>query len=667
MVRAIWMAAGDTARNLFPRTIRLILAMALLAVSLTSTAPALAADLSKTMAAVAAEDWPKARRLARNQGELANSIVEWHRLRAGPVEGGASFGEYRNFLQRHPDWPGLPMLRRWGEIAMPASTPPKEVLEYFLQDEPATGPGAMRLAAAFRALGEDKAAQAEVIRAWTTLSLSPADESTLLAEYGQILAKHHITRLDMLLWRHRFTEAQRMAPRVPEAWRKLMAARIALRRNAPGVDPLIKAVPDTLKNHPGLAYERMEWRARKNREDGVLEIMLAHSDTAETLGRPEAWAKRRRPLAREMMRQGRTREAYLLASQHHLSDGVDFADLEWLAGYIALRKLDNPAAALDHFRRFRMRVNSTISLGRAGYWEGRAHEALNQPSQAVTAYEFGAEFQTSFYGQLAAEKAGLPMDPRLSGNEAFPIPANAAFLNSDVYAAGKALHEAGELVLAARFFAHMAESMSRAEIGQMARALEDLGSPHIQLRIGKRASSAGQMLHRALFPLLPLPRQGTGAVPPELVLAIARRESEFNPSVRSPAGALGLMQLMPATAQETANALDLPYSKARLTRDPAYNARLGIAYLDRLQRRFGQATILVAAGYNAGPSRPARWIKDYGDPRGGKVDPVDWIEHIPFRETRNYVMRVMESLAPYRARLSERPSEWRLSQELRAK
>jgi len=210
----------------------------------------------------------------------------------------------------------------------------------------------------------------------------------------------------------------------------------------------------------------------------------------------------------------------------------------------------------------------------------------------------------------------------------------------------------------------MAESMSRREIGQMARALEDLGSPHIQLRIGKRASSAGEMLHRALFPLMPLPRQGTGPVPPELVLAIARRESEFNPAVTSPAGAQGLMQLMPATAQETAASLGLPYSRSRLTRDPAYNARLGVAYLAGLQKRFGAATIMVAAGYNAGPSRPIRWVSEFGDPRKGEIDPVDWIEHIPFRETRNYVMRVMESLAPYRARLGETTTEWSLSREL---
>ncbi|MCR9087908.1 MAG: lytic transglycosylase domain-containing protein [Rhodobacteraceae bacterium] len=633
-----------------------------LAVLSVCAVPGSAARLDEALSAVRDDDWATAQRLARGDGEVAVTIVEWHRLRAG--EG--AFSDYRSFLQRHPDWPGLELLRRRGEDTIPASADPRDVLDYFLQTQPQTGTGAMRLAAAFKALGETEAANAEAVRAWTTMSLTPAQESTVLAEYGQVLSDHHVARLDNLLWLHRFGEAERMRGRVPDGWRRLMDARIALRRDQPGVDTRIAAVPDDLADDPGLAFERMEWRARKRRVEGVTEIMLASSASADTLGRPEAWAKRRRPLARQLMRDGQAREAYLLASQHHLTSGVDFADLEWLAGYIALRKLDEPAAALGHFQRFRASVGSTISLGRAGYWEGRAYEALGQPLQAQAAYDFGAEFQTTFYGQLAAEKAGLPMDPRLTGSESFPVPANAAFLRSGVYAAGKRLDEAGEEVLAARFFAHMAESMSRAEIGQMAATLEELNSPYIQLRIGKRAQRYGESLHRALFPVLPISVQDRPGVSQALALAIARRESEFNAEVVSPAGARGLMQVMPATAEETAEALGLPYSRSRLTSDPAYNARLGTAYLVKLRRRFGDATIMVAAGYNAGPSRPPQWIERYGDPRSGAIDPVDWIESIPFRETRNYVMRVMESIGPYRARLSGETSEWALTRDLKA-
>ncbi len=620
------------------------------------------ADLAGAMEAVRAKDWPAATSEAQSDGAAAVAIVEWHRLRAS--EG--SFAEYQAFLRAHANWPGLPLLRQRGEAAIPPSAAPREVVEYFLQTQPRTAEGAMRLAAAFKALSEDRAAEAEAVRAWTTMSLTAQQESVLLAEYGPAFADHNIARLDTLLWHHRFAEAERMRGRVPEGWRKLMDARIALKRDQPGVDNFISAVPEPLRSHPGLAFERMEWRARKGRTDGVVEIMLQASATKAGLGRPEQWAKRRRPLSRQLMRAGRNREAYLLASQHHLDSGVDFADLEWLSGYIALQKLGASEAALSHFRRFRAGVKSTISLGRAGYWEGRAYEAMGQPVQAAAAYAFGAEFQTSFYGQLSAEKAGLPMDGRLIGAEPFAVPQGAEFLQSDVFAAGKLLHEAGELELAGRFFAHMAEDMDRAEAGQLAAAVAALDSPYYQLRIGKRVSSAGEMLHGPLFPVMQISVAERAGVSPELALAIARRESEFNHRVVSPAGARGLMQVMPGTAEETAQKLGLPYSRGRLTTDPTYNARLGTAYLARLRQRFGPATILVAAGYNAGPGRPPQWIAAYGDPRGGGVDPIDWIEHIPFRETRNYVMRVMESLAPYRAQLTGELGPWTLSEELRA-
>ncbi|MEM1362132.1 MAG: lytic transglycosylase domain-containing protein [Pseudomonadota bacterium] len=620
------------------------------------------AGLSEAMSAVRAEDWGIAKSEARADGATAVAIVEWHRLRARD----GTFEEYQSFLTAYADWPGLPLLQRRGEATIPPSAEARDVLAYFLKNEPATAEGAMRLAQAFDDLGERSAAEAEAIRAWTKMTLSAQQESVMLARYGPALADHHIARIDNLLWRHRFSEAERMRGRVPEAWRSLLAARVALRRDQPGVDGFIQAVPADLRGHPGLAFERMEWRARKGRTDGVVEIMLSASARADGLGRPEAWAKRRRPLARQMMRAGRSQEAYLLASQHQLERGVDFADLEWLAGYIALRELNRPQQALVHFQRFRSGVKSTISLGRAGYWEGRAYEAMDQPLQAAAAYAFGAEFQTSFYGQLAAEKAGLPMDGRLTGAEAFAVPADAAFLQSDVYHAGKLLHEAGELELAARFFAHMAESMDRAEAGQLAVAVSGLGSAYYPLRVAKRVSTAGEMLHGPLFPMMEISVAGREGVSPELALAIARRESEFNHRVISPAGARGLMQVMPGTAEETARKLGVSYSRSRLTGDAEYNALLGTAYLSQLRRRFGGATILVAAGYNAGPGRPPRWIEAYGDPRNGRTDPVDWIEHIPFRETRNYVMRVMESLAPYRAQLSGQTSSWTLSQELSA-
>ncbi|MEV8467360.1 lytic transglycosylase domain-containing protein [Fluviibacterium sp. DFM31] len=619
------------------------------------------ADLTTAMAEVRASDWDGARAAVRNDSAAVQAVVEWYRLRGRDGD----FRDYLAFRETYGDWPGMPLLLRRGEATIPANADPEAVLRYFGDQLPQTGTGSLRLSAALEALGRGDVAGAEAIRAWRVLRLSADEESTMLARYGQVLADHHVARMDMLLWNGWLTEAARMRPRVPEGWRRLHDARAGLRRDADGVNSLIDRVPLELQEDPGLAYERAEWRFRNGHEERALELVLQRSGSVESLGKPEKWAKRRRSLGRELMRKGQAREAYLLVSQHHLTEGSDYADLEWLSGYLALRKLDTPGAALDHFQRFRLAVQSPISLGRAGYWEGRAFETLGDTASAQAAYEFGGEFQGTFYGQLAAEKAGLAMDPGLLGQTKYPVRRSSPLRQNSVYLAGVALDQAGELAVSGRFFAHLAESLNRGEIGELLSLTEELGEPYYQLRIAKRAAADGHTLNRSYFPMFAISVAGRPGVEPELALAIARRESEFNPVVVSPAGARGLMQVMPGTAKDIAAEVGLPYSLGRLTADPSYNARLGTAYLSKLKGRFGVNDALVAVGYNAGPARPPQWIKRYGDPRSSQVDAVDWVEHIPFTETRNYVMRVTESLLPYRAQLTGQPQPLTLSQDLK--
>jgi len=633
------------------------------ALAAVATALPAQADLARALDHVRARDWAAADRAARADGEIARAVVAWHRLRAAD----GSLDDYLAFLRAYPDWPGLPLLLRRGEARIDPAAPPRDVIAYFSHHLPQTTEGVLRLVRALTETGRDADAAALAVLAWRSMTLGAQAESVLLAAHGPALADHHVARMDDLLWRGALEAAERQRPRVPEDWRLLHDARAALRADRPGVDARIAAVPDSLADDPGLAFERMEWRARRGRDDGVIEILLAQSTSAERLGRPAAWGPRRRLVARTLFGDGRTREAYLVASGNHLTEGADFADLEWLSGYLALRRLDSPAAALAHFRRLGSGVSSPISLGRAGYWEGRAHEALGQTAEAQAAYAFGAEYQTSFYGQLAAERAGLPLDPRLDGHETFPVARNSALAENTVYRAGVALHAAGNLTLAARFFAHMAESLDRGEIGRLLSLTEQLDEPYIQLTIAKRAADRGHVFHRAYFPAARIDVSNRPGVTEELALAIARRESEFHPRVQSPAGARGLMQVMPGTGEDVARDLGVAWSLARLSRDPDYNARLGTAYLSQLIAEFGPNPVLVAAGYNAGPGRARQWIRDLGDPRAPGVDIVDWIEAIPFRETRNYVMRVTESLAPYRARLTGQTGPVTLSADLAAR
>ncbi len=592
-------------------------------------------------------NWRAAALAARPAGDVGVDVIEWHRLRQG---GQADFDAYRDFLSRRPDWPGLDLLRTRGEGSIPTDAPPQEVLDYFGGDLPETGTGVVRLVEAHRALGQDGDAQALAVMAWRSRTLSPDTEAALLEMYATTLTEHHFARLDDLVWRGQTTTARKNMPRVPEGQQALAEARLALAAQAPGVDVRIEAVPEALSGDAGLAFERFNWRARKGRSEEAIALLAERSTSPETLGRPEKWANWRRIYARKLLRDGQVEEAYSLASRHFLVEGSQFADLEWLSGFIALRFLQDPELALLHFDRFETAVQTPISLGRAGYWRGRALDAAGDAPGAALAYARGAKHQTSFYGLLAAEAGGMPMDPTLTGTESFPAIEESPLRDNAVLMAGLLLLDAGDRALAERFLTHLVETLDREQAGTLAALLLELNETNIALMVGKRAARNGVVLPAAYFPLSPLMEREL-PVPRELALAIARRESEFDPVVVSPAGARGLMQLMPGTAKDVAADLQIPYDRDGLTTDAAYNVTLGTTYLAGLTEVFGPAPVLVSVGYNAGPGRSLDWVGDRGDPRSEAVDVIDWIELIPFRETRNYVMRVSESVIVYRARL----------------
>ena len=606
-------------------------------------------------------EWARAIEQVRRADPLARDLIEWRRLRAGAGD----WETARALLARRPDWPDAGFLRRRTEALIPANAPAAEVRAFFGTDTPATAAGAFALALALADAGEAGAAEAEARRAWRTLTMDADLEIAFLARFGQALSRDHAARADTLLWRGDRTGASRMIDRLPDGPRQLAAARLALQTRASGVDGLIAEVPAGFLGDAGLAHDRFHWRMTSRFYDSAIELLLERSVSAEALGQPQGWAARRAWLARRALAAGDAALAYRIASSHHLEDGGAFADLEWLAGYIALRALDRPAAALGHFRALRQRVGSPISLGRAGYWEGRALEAMRRPDEAREAYAFGAQHQTAFYGQLAAERAGLPMDPGLIDDLRPPDWRGAPFVSSDLFAAGAALYRAGSWYDARRFFLQLGATLSGDQLQQFADfLLEGLNEPNFAVQLAKDAVGRGEVVMRAYFPVTELATMDL-PIPPELALAIARRESEFDAGIVSPANAQGLMQVLPSTAELVARRLDMPFDASRLLGDPAYNAVIGAAYLADLIEEFGPSLILVASGYNAGPGRPRRWIEDLGDPRQADVDVVDWIESIPFTETRNYVMRVMEALVIYRARLAGQTLPFRSEADLR--
>lgn len=645
----------------------LMIAAAVLVAPARAQAPALldqasAAFMAGAIQAAERGDWELAERYAgHTRSETALHIVRWMRLRRG--EG--TFDEYVAFLRDRRDWPGLTLLRTRGEAKVPGETDPDATIDYFAEQEPRSGLGSVRLAEAYAAKGRDADAVKTAVRAWREMSLTGGEAQVLLARFGDRLAPHHEARADMLLWRGLTSQAEAMVGRVSDGYGALITARIALRRNQAGVDARIAAVPAELADDPGLAFERFLWRAKRGRDQDAEDLLMERSTSAAALGQPDAWANRRRSLAREEMREGDPERAYAIAANHHLSPGgSDYADLEWLSGYIALRKLGDAVRAREHFAHFRDYVETPISLGRAGFWLGLAEETLGNQAAAREAYGFGAQHQTSFYGQMAAERISAATDPDMARVPDKGIWNDAAFRQTGLLRAALLLLVAEQEQLTKRFFLQLAETLDPGDLERLAALALDLDRPHTALMIAKEAAKAGVVLPAAYFPLVDLAGLDL-AVDPELTLAIIRRESEFNPGALSPAGAMGFMQLMPRTAEQTASGLDLEYSRTRLTQDWRYNATLGSAYLAQVLDEFGGSYIMAFAAYNAGPSRVRAWIEQFGDPRLGEIDPVDWIKHIPFRETRNYVMRVMEAVVVYRIRLAGQAKPIRISADLR--
>lgn len=606
-------------------------------------------------------DWSAALTAAGPEGSVTRDIVEWNRLRASQ----GSFADTLAFLKRRPDWPGEAYLREHTEKTIPADASYAAVLDFFLAQKPQTGWGSLRFAKALWETGAKQEAMAEAIRAWTQFSLSEEEEAQFMVDWPKTLRHQHWKRLDMLLWRGLTDQAKRVLPRVDAAHKALAEARIALRDRENGVDALIAAVPEALTDDPGLAFERFLWRTDKGRNDDAIEMLLARSGSEAALGRPGSWAGWRLILARWAMREGKASTAYRLAATHHLKSGTSRNELEWLAGYIALEKLNDPSTALTHFQRFVQGVDSPISLSRAGYWEGRALEALGRKDEAQTAYALAGQYQTAFYGLLAAEKAGLAMDPALTGHETYPDYHQATFWHTSLMQAARLSLAADDLYLARRFSVQLSESLDATGLGQLTRWAEDANAPYLQLSLAKYALGYhDHLLNRAYFPT-PEIGHGNRTVPRALEMAISRRESEFNPGALSRVGAKGLMQLMPGTARDMAKRLEIAYEPDRLLGEMPYSTQLGSEYLAYLIEQFGQNPVLITAAYNAGPTRARQWIEAYGDPRDPKVDVVEWIESIPFSETQNYVMRVTESLPNYRARLTGQVEPIRFLEELK--
>jgi peptidoglycan lytic transglycosylase len=566
----------------------------------------------------------------------------------------AGFFELKEAVETLKGWPRHNKIRIEAEKKIDDSgMNPEFIIKYFDQWPPLTGTGKLAFAHALKTKGFIEETKAQIRSAWHNNTLSRDNERVLLKAYGDYLtSKDHIIRADKMIWGRHRSEAYRMLSRLHGPDRALATARYKLMRNAKGIDAAVRRVPKAYEGDGGLLYERTRWRRRHGLVEEATEFALDLPEgSLNNVAAKRMWSERHL-LARRALKDGDYATAYTLAAGHGMTKGAQFADGEFLAGWLALRKLQDPILALSHFTRLKNGVSTPVSLARAYYWIGRAEHAMGAVEDAQTAWQKASKHDFTFYGQLAAQKLGdktldLGKDPQPTAMQ------RTDFENNLQIQALKLIGLSGNRTLYRTFSYHLDDILPNAVDHVMLAALaQEMGQKRAAMRAAKAALWRGEVLPDSAWPIISLP-DGL-PVDRAFLLALMRQETELDPKAVSRVGAQGLMQLMPATARHTARAIGKRYRKSWLTSDPAYNVRLGAAHLQELLDEFNGSYILATVSYNAGKTRAYRWIREYGDPRTD-ADPIDWVESIPFSETRNYVQRVLENVQVYRHRLAGAP------------
>jgi soluble lytic murein transglycosylase len=581
----------------------------------------------------------------------AIALVEWYAIRSGVA---LSFDRMAAFQREYRDWPLTQnMRRRTEEALLAARRSPPRVRAHFAAQPPVSAAGRIALAFALKADGLEAEARDLARHIWREEAIGPEVEGRILEEFpGLLTTADHRFRMERLLLKENWGAAQRAAARAGGDYPSLVKARMGLFQGGKKAEKAFAGVPQHLREDASYIYSRALFLRRKRQLAEAAAVMAKAPRDPELLVDGDEWWSERRYIARELLDAGDVKTAYAVASHHGAETPAQRIEAEFFAGWMALRFLNDPAEARRHFDEAARIASAPISVARAAYWQGRAAEAAGSEAEARRFYEHAADRPITYYGQLAREKLGLPLALRApaqldeAGRRAFEglVPVQALRL----------LQEIGETELVIGLASDLAQSLSDpAQLDALGAIVAEAQNPRAVLAVGKAGVQRGFPLDLHAYPTIGIPdfKPVSDEVETAMVYAIARQESMFNPKAQSSAGARGLMQLMPATAKRTAERFGLGFDLKRLIEDPAYNATIGSAHLGELMDDWKGSHILAFASYNAGGGNVAKWIKAYGDPRKPGVDVVDWVERIPFYETRNYVQRVMENLAVYRYRL----------------
>ncbi len=587
------------------------------------------------------------------------NLITWMYLKT--TGNAATFNDYKKFIERNSNYPRINRIKYLAEKKIYLrNTSPTSVINWFEKNPPLGGIGKIKLAEAYLEQNKIEIVKKLVKEGWTTAEISKNDLGYYRAKFKKFLSNDdHLKRADYLAWEKKYWDLKRMLRYLPTDERALYNARQILMSNSYGVDNAISKVPEHLKKDPGLEYDRLRWRNRRGRLESSLEILYQNSNKTESqMIRPDLWWEQRKSVSRTLIYKKRYKTAYKVASEHSLSSGPSFAEAEWLSGWIALSFLNSPEYAINHFKNFYNNVGYPISLARGAYWLGAAYKELGNQELANKYFTEGSKFPMTYYGQLSF----LEINP--GGN--FELVDQSKFDKNYEKEFNKNILVNHVIVLkeldATKYAKDILKHLASLNIEQGSEVLAAKLSTEVErydfaIQISKQASYEKRFYNKFNYPIISTPKEINNKIMPnpEIILAIIRQESEFDRKANSWAGARGMMQLMKYTAKVVAKQSKLPYSISRLTTDAEYNIKLGSYYFNSLLQEYNGVYPFAIAAYNAGPNRVRIWRKINGDPSKGKLSYINWIELIRFKETRNYVQRVIENINVYKYMLNKNP------------
>ena len=603
--------------------------------------------------------WPNALKTSKKAKDKSiYNFIQWrHLLKKGNQ---ATFFDYKNFIDKNKDYPRIGRVKYLAEHKLSTNKiQPKKIIDYFENTEPLSGFGKMIQGESFVMTGEKEKGIRLIKDGWISAELTKSELKFYRKKYKKYLnADDYIKRADYLAWNNKYWDLKRLLRYLPKDYELLYNARQLLMSKSYGVDNAISKVPAKFKNDAGLNYDRLKWRRKRGRVDSSVEILLNIKNTKDYLVRPDKWWTEREIIARSLIYKKKYELAYKISSKHAMTEGPDYAAAEWMSGWIALSFLDDPLLAKDHFENFYNNVGYPISVARGAYWLGRTYKSLDDKDNSTKWFKEASKYLTTYYGQLAFIELDPNKNFELTKDIKIEKKYRDIFFKKEIVKLIYLLDELDE----DKYTKHMLRFLANDSIenGSEILAAElatDIERFDFAIQISKIASYEKRFHNKYNYPIISTPGYINGRKIPEsaFILSIIRQESEFDLSANSHAGAKGLMQLMPYTAKLVAKQAKLPYSRSRLTTDPEYNINLGSHYIAGLILEYDGAYPFAIAAYNAGPKRVRYWKKINKNPQKNQINYVDWIELIKFKETRNYVQRVLENYNVYRYILEQKP------------